>query len=464
MSKVNKDGDYSACLAAFASTLRFKDIPDAVLARLKTSVLDSIGCCLYGARLPWTKQVADLVSNEQAKPVATVLGSNIRTTVANAVLVNATAGHAFELDDIHTESVLHPGSIAVPIALAFAQQQGAWSGQDFLTSLAAGYELGIRVGNAATTALFFRGFHPQGTSGVFVAAATAGRALRLDPEAMLNALGIAGSQAGGLMAAQEGAMVKRFHAGRAAQSGVYAASLARTGFTGIRDVLEAEYGGFLSAYSGKANMSRLTEDLGSEWETEKVGYKPYAAVTSIHTALYGLLKLMRNHGLRAGDLEKIRVGVSPMTFTHCVWPYAAQGVTAAQMNLYYGLAVIAVDGDAFVDQYRLDRIGDPVISEMIKRIDAYVDPEIEKSGASSRHSCVVEVHTTDGRQWVERFTKRLGSFELPLTQDAIQEKFTKLVRDFMDREHIDRIVDTAFHLDERADVHELIDLLTDVST
>src|SRR5690606_13731165 len=148
---------------------------------------------------------------EGGAPAASLFGGGGRTSVSQAVLVNSTAGHAFELDDIHKESIIHPGSIALPVAVAVAEAAGKpVTGRDFVTAMVAGYEIGTRVGNAATMSLFLRGFHPQGTSGVFVAAATAGRLLELDAGAMHQALGIAGSQAAGLMAAQEGAMVKRF--------------------------------------------------------------------------------------------------------------------------------------------------------------------------------------------------------------------------------------------------------------
>ena len=156
-----------------------------------------------------------------------------------------------------------------------AEADPALDGEALLTSIIAGYEVGTRVGNAATTALFLNGFHPQGTSGAFVAAATAGRMLRLDAVQMQHALGIAGSMGAGLMAAQEGAMVKRLHAGRAAQSGMYGALLAKRGFTGILDVIEAGYGGFLSSFARTPNPKRLTQGLGTEWEAGRVGFKMY---------------------------------------------------------------------------------------------------------------------------------------------------------------------------------------------
>src|SRR6185436_17082050 len=173
--------------------------------------------------------------------------------------------------------------------------------------------------------------HPQGTSGAFVAAVTAGHLLKLSPVQMQHALGIAGSLGAGLMAAQEGAMVKRLHCGHACQMGVYAAKLASKDFTGITDIVEAPYGGFVSAHSGKPNPPLLTRGLGTTWETQQVGYKPHASVTSIHSALDALKELMQEHELKPDDIAKVETGLSPMTYVHCAWEYKAQGVTAAQM-------------------------------------------------------------------------------------------------------------------------------------
>ncbi|RYZ00453.1 MAG: MmgE/PrpD family protein [Comamonadaceae bacterium] len=451
--------DATRDLARFAADLRFDDLPAGVIARMKTSALDSIGCCLFGASLPWTRHVQEMVLEEGAAPRASLSGGGGRTSVANAVLVNATAGHAFELDDIHKESIVHAGSIALPVALAFAEQEGGWSGADLITAMVAGYEVGARVGNAATMSLFFRGFHPQGTSGVFVAAATAGRSLKLDAGRMQHALGIVGSQAGGLMAAQEGAMVKRFHSGRAAQSGVHAASLAQRGFTGIQDVLEAAYGGFLSSYSDAPNAARLTDGLGDTWETAKVGYKPHASVTSIHAALDALAHLMQTHGLAAQDIEAVQVGVSQMTFVHCAWEYKAQGVTAAQMNLFYGLAVIAHDGVAFVAQYSQDRLADPLLLDFIGRIEARVDPGIEAMGPAFRHAATVSLRSRDGGSFSHRILHRRGSPENPLSAAEVETKFRNVVDSCLPQPRIDRVVALCAMLDDLDDVGELIDLV-----
>lgn len=446
-------------LAAFAAQLQFADLPKEVIERIKLSVLDSIGCCLFGATLPWTRKVADLAIAEGARPAASLMGMGRKTSVALAALVNGTAGHAFELDDIHKESIIHIGSLATPVAFAFAEERKGTTGPDIITAMTAGYEVGARVGNAATMSLFFRGFHPQGTSGAFAAAATAARMLALDASRFQHALGIAGSQAGGLMAAQEGAMVKRFHSGRAAQSGVYAASLAAADFTGILDVLEAPYGGYLTCYSNEPNPPRLTAGLGTTWETLNVGYKPHAAVTSIHTALDGLAEIMRENRLKAEDVERVEAGLSPMTHVHCAWEYKAQGVTAAQMNLYYGLAAIALDGMAFTEQYREGRLGDPKILDFIRRITAYVDAEIEGMGAPFRHAARMKVRAKGGRSFEKLLLHRRGSPEHPLKPEDIEYKFRHVVSPCLSRAHTDRIVKLVGSLEQLQDLSELIGLV-----
>ena len=451
-------------LARFGAGLQFPDIPQEVVERIKLSVLDSIGCCLFGARLPWTRKVAELADAERAHPVASLMGMGRKSSASLAVLVNSTSGHAFELDDIHKESIIHAGSIATPVALALAEEQGGAPGRDVITAMVAGYEIGHRVGSAATMSLFFRGFHPQGTSGAFVAAATAARALALDDEQFQHALGIVGSQGGGLMAAQEGAMVKRFHSGRAAQSGVYSALLARSGFTGVLDVLEAPYGGFLSTHSDKPNPVRLTEGLGTTWETLQVGYKPHASVTSIHTALDGLAAIMRENELAADDIDKLETGLSPMTHVHCAWEYKAQGVTAAQMNLYYGLAVIALDGMAFTEQYREERLHDPRILDFIKRISAYVDPEIEKMGAPFRHAARVKVTTRDGRTFEKMPLDRRGSPEYPLSREDLEYKFRHVVAPCVSKARAARIVEAVRRLETLESTSELIEVCAEAVT
>jgi aconitate decarboxylase len=439
-------------LAEFAATTRFDQIPADVFERIKLSLLDGLGVCLQGATLPWTRLVQEVVGDEGGKPVASIWGTGHRTSLTNAVLANSTAGHAFEMDDIHKESIVHPNSIAVPVALGLAEGDASINGRDVALALAVGYEVGLRIGNAATMSLFLNGFHPQGTSGAFVAAVTAGKLLKLDAAQMQNTLGIAGSMAAGLMAAQEGAMVKRLHAGRAAQGGLLAALLAKRGFTGISDVVEAGYGGFLSSFSRTPNTTRLLEGLGEDWEAGKVGFKMYPNVTSMHAALDAFQSILVDEGLAASEISEIHVGCGHMTFVHTAWDYRPAGVTAAQMNMYYGLSVMALRKDVSAADYSEAEIADPQILSFIRRIRIEEDAELESRGAAFRHAARLRVLTADGRSFTREVLHRRGSPENPVKPGDIARKFNANVDRLLRPDARDRLIELCASLEKLATV------------
>ncbi len=446
-------------LARFAAETPAHAVPAEVVERIKLSFLDGLGVCLRGTTLPWTAMVRELVQREGGNAVASLCGAGVRTSLTNAVLVNGTAGHAFEMDDIHKESIIHPNSLAVPVALALAETDPTLSGREIATALTLGYEVGLRIGNAATTSLFLNGFHPQGTTGVFVAAATAGRLMRLDTVRMQHALGIAGSLGAGLMAAQEGAMVKRLHAGRAAQSGLMAALLAQRDFTGISDVVEAGYGGFLSSLSRTPNVARLLDGLGADWEAGKVGFKMYPNVTSIHAALDGLRAILIEDGVTAERIAEIRVGCGHMTFVHTAWDYRPAGVTAAQMNMFYGLSVMALRRNVAAADYADDAIADPRILGLIPRISIAVDDEIEGRGPAFRHAARVEVRTTDGRSLRRDVWHRRGSPENPVSRQEVEQKFAANVDGLLDRRAAQQLQSLAAMLEALPDANEIVAIM-----
>lgn len=447
-------------LAEFAANTDASDIPAAVTDKLKLHVLDGIGVCLFGSTLPWTRIVRDVALAEAGKPVAAIWGHGARTSLCQAVLVNSTAGHAFEMDDIHKESIVHPNSLSVPVALALAEADPSLTGRELMAAIACGYEVGTRVGNAATMALFLNGFHPQGTSGAFVAAVTAGRLLRLDAAQMQNAIGIVGSMGAGLMAAQEGAMVKRLHSGHAAQSGMHAAMLAARGFTGISDVVEAGYGGFLSSFGRTPAPHRLLAGLGSDWEAAKTGFKMYPNVTSIHAALDALQAVMHQAGLEQDAIDRIEVGCGHMTFVHTAWEYKPAGVTAAQMNMFYGLATMALHGDVAVEHYDEARIADPAVLDLIGRIAIREDPELEGMGAAYRHAARVRVVTRDGRTLDHEILNRRGSPENEVSRADVEHKFRLTVGDLLPHAARQRIEQLVAGFDDLPDLGELIGLLS----
>ena len=347
-------------LARFASDLRYETIPADVVEHAKLTILDLLGCALFGSTLPWSQTLTDITLEEGGAGPATIWGTGSSTTPGQAALANGAAGHAFEIDDLHMTGLFHPGAVTVPAVLALAEWRRDRSGRDLLAAFVAGVEVGARSGQALGQPHFLAGYHPQGTVGTFAAAAAAGRILDLDSGQMEHNLGIAASQAAGLMGAQEGAMVKRFHSGRAAQSGVLSARLAQRGYTGTEDVFDVEFGGVLSTLGGDTvNPEALTSGLGERWETSQVEYKAHAACAAIHTALDAAAEIRAEGNLGPDDVEHITAHTTTHTLVHCGWPYRPSGMTAAQMNLQFGLAAAFVEGGAGVRQYTEEKVADP---------------------------------------------------------------------------------------------------------
>jgi len=452
-------GDATRVLGAHAAGLRYADLPPAVSAKAKECVLDALGCCLNGVTQPWTRMVLEMMMEQGGAPQASIAGTPHRTSASQAALVMGTAGHGFELDDIHVQAHLHPGSLTVPVALALGEWRGGVSGRDFITAVVAGYEVALRVGLAATGSHFLRGYHFQGTCGAFGAAATAAQMLRLDAEQTRHALGIAGSQAAGLMAAQEGAMAKRMHGGRAAQSGVYAGMLAARGFTGIPNVLEAPYGGFLSAFTDTALPEHLTAELGKRWEILKVGYKPYASAASTHTALHSLHAIMKENGLKAQDIGEVHLYCSSMAVKHCAWEYVPQGVTSAQMSLYYTLAAMAHDGEVLTEQFAESRLADPQLIAFMRRIRIESDPAYDQGGDATRHQSRMSVTTADGRRFEKDAPLRKGSPEFPMTAQERHAKFRRLASSALPAAAVEGIIREVEALDAARDIGALVALL-----
>ena len=454
-----KAGEATLALGTHAASLRYADLPAEVVTKVKACVLDALGCCLYGVTPPWTRMVIDMVLEQGGSPQASILGTPHRTSVSQAVLVTSTAGHGFELDDIHVQAHLHAGTLCVPVALAVGEWRGGVSGPDFITAVAAGYDVALRVGLAATGSHFMRGYHFQGTCGGFGAAATAAQLLRLDAEQTRHALGIAGSQAAGLMAAQEGAMAKRMHGGRAAQSGVYAALLAARGFTGIPNVLEAPYGGFLSAFTDSAQPEHLTDELGTRWEILNVGYKPYASAASTHTALHSLFTIMKENNLVAEDIEEIHLHCSTMAVRHCAWEYVPQGVTTAQMSLYFTLAAMALDGEVLTDQFSDSRLAAPDLLAFMRRIRIEADPVYDQGGDKTRHQSRMKVTTRKGLVFEKDAPFRKGSPEFPMTTEERHGKFRRLATAVLPASAVERVIAEVESLDTARDIGTLVSLL-----
>ena len=464
-TNVNKRGESATSsvppvtrqMGAWIAALKFEDIPDDAVEHAKRCLLDSLGCGIYGAKQPWGNIAADVSCELAGSGPSTLWAQGRATGPAVAAMTNGTATHGFEIDDIHVASSLHPGAVTIPAALAICEARGL-SGKDLITAIVAGYEVGIRIGICAGLPHKLKGFHITGTGGSIAAAAAAAKALKLSNDACADALGLGATQAAGIYSARKGAMAKRFHAGGAAHSGVLAGYLAERGFTGSKEAIEAEYGGFMSSFSDNADLSILTDDLGTKWHICDTGFKAYASCASSHTTIDCIDELMRK-GLTAETLKKLIIYMSKPGLTNVGWEYVPSGIVGAQMNGYFISSLKLIDDEVFIHQFTEERIKDPKILAFTKKIEILHDPEIDKGGQAKRHKVHMKAICKDGTEMTTTREQRRGSFQHPLNDDEIHAKFRSTAGAILDAATVDQLLATVGRIEKAKDLKELGSLL-----
>jgi aconitate decarboxylase len=456
------DNVHTRKIAEFVSSLSYEAIPADVRERIKLLILDSLGCAIYGADLQWSRILQASLEAVDATRTTSVWGTKVRLSSPHAALVNGTQVQGFELDDVHRQGVLHVGAVTLPGLVAVAESHAGLSGREFLAAAVAGYEIGPRVGKCMGQEHIGQGWHSGATVGVFSAAAGAARGLKLSADETVHALGIAGTQSAGLMAAQYGAMVKRMHAGRAAQSGLYGALLAKNGFTGIVDVFEAPYGGFCTTFSrsqDRFNLAELSSGLGERFETMRISLKFYSCVGSNHTTLDAIRDIRRRRPFTLDELDKVVVHGSQVTVDHVGWPYRPEGLTSAQLNLPFCVATLLLEDDVFVEQFKPEAVDDRARIALSRKVEVLHDPAITALGSAFRHKVGVDIHLRDGSVETETREAPRGSEQSFATADEIVEKFRKLTRHAMSATRQAALVDAVLDLDGLPDSKQLAELL-----
>jgi aconitate decarboxylase len=458
----SSDNPHTRAIAEFISRIKYEDIPAEVIGRIKLLILDSLGCALYGSDLEWSRILRTTLGKLDVTKACGVWGTLERLSAPHAALVNGTLIQSFELDDVHRQGVLHVGAVTLPPLLAVTELRPGLSGHDFLTAAVAGYEIGPRVGKCMGPQHIGQGWHSGATVGIFSAASGAVRALQLSPDQAVHALGIAGTQAAGLMAAQFGAMVKRMHAGRAAQSGLYGALLAESGFTGIVDVFESPYGGFCTTFSrstDRFNLDELSWELGRQWETMRISLKFYSCVGSNHTTLDAIRMMQAKTPFGPDDIASIVVHGSHVTVEHVGWPYAPQGLTSAQLNLPFCVATLLLEGDVFVDQFTDNIVNDKRRIDLSKKVSVLEDPSITARGSNYRHMVRVEVRLKNGVRLEQTVEAPRGSETSFASEADIVQKFKKLATHTFSAVKADTIVNLVLGADKLARAEEIAQAL-----
>jgi 2-methylcitrate dehydratase PrpD len=264
------------------------------------------------------------------------------------------------------------------------------------------------------------------------------------------------------MAAQYGSMVKRMHAGRSSQSGLYGAMLAAEGFTGITDVFESRYGGFCTTFSQSSDrfdLGQLTSGLGRRFETMQVSLKFYSCGGSTHTTLDALRALRERRPFSPHEVNRIVVHASKATVEHAGWKYVPDGITAAQLNLPFCVATLLYEGDAFVDQFDARTTTNPERIGFAERVHVLEDPAITARGGRYRHLVRVELHLNDGSVLTETVEAPRGSEQSFASDDEVIRKYEELATKTLAPRRAVAVRDAVLTLERMPDVRELAGLL-----
>jgi 2-methylcitrate dehydratase PrpD len=415
-------------LAEYAAGLRYDDLPDPVVQRAKDCIADTAATIIYGRTLPWSRIIVAYAQRSGAAGRSRILGTDgPALQPAAAALANGALAHAFELDNLTKPGAgVHPGATLLPPALAAAQQHGG-SGRDLIAAVVAGFEVMYRIGYATKHSNEVRGFHAPGTTGPFGGAIAAGRILHLDPQRMTNALGIAGSLAGGLMEfarSRTGGMVKRLHLGRASESGVLAAALAADGFEGPTTVLEGELG-FFRVFCNEFDLTDLTSGLGRDFAMLNLCLKRYACHITAHTPVQAVLELKAEHGFDAAEVSRVTVAGTERMATINNIPAPAD-IMMAQYSIPFCVALALVRDPRDPASFDSGAVADPQIRALCARVEMQVaDPAPPKNSWAS----VVTITLRDGRSFTRGVESFNGTPERPLSRSELHDKFVTLTRD-----------------------------------
>ena len=460
-------GSLSEQLAGWAAGVRFDDLPTEVVEHTRLRILDVIGLALAGHDTPFGTSVREAVTALEPIGPAHVVGSGAATSVTGAAFANGALSQALEFDDTHNRSVVHMSSPAVAAALALAESASASGrpvdGRDLVTAIAVGNELSCRIGSIAPRQFHKRGFHPTAMFAPFGVTALAGRMLGLDDAQLGNALGIVGSFASGLLQCWvDGTQTKFLHPGWAAQSGITAAMLGRTGTTGPSEVIEGRWG-LIAAHVQDADVpldfDPLTEGLGSRWESENASFKPYPVAHVIHPYIDVVLRLREQHGLRPADIERIDCPIAAFQVGIVCEPVAEKHRpntdSHGRVSLQFTLAEAIATGRIDRSSYSPATLADPEIQALASRVayrvdDSYPGPEQFKGE--------VFITLRDGRVLhdVDEFNR--GSRENPMEHADILAKFDDNASAVLGAGQRDALAEAVLAIDGSADAGSVVPL------
>jgi len=429
--------DVTRRLARYVVSAQPADVPQAVRTEARRTLLNWVGCAVGGSRHE-TVDIAIAALAPFAGPgQASILGRKERLDVLSAALMNGISSHIFDYDDTHLKTIIHPAGPVASAILALSEHQPV-SGLEFLNALVLGVEVECRIGNAVYPAHYDVGWHITGTAGVFGAAAASGKLLGLTEQQMTWALGLAATQPVGLRE-MFGTMTKSFHPGRAAHNGLTAALLASRNFTSSDHGIEAKRG-WANVLSTSRNYGAITAKLGETYEISLNTYKPFACGIVIHPTIDGCIQLRNEHNLTADQIDRIELRVHPLVL-ELTGKKAPQTGLDSKVSVYYAAAVAIVQGAAGERQFSDGLVRDPVIVALRDRVVTVVDPAIHEDQVRIR------ITLKDGRRLEKFIEHAIGSVEQPMSDAALEAKFTDLADGILPRDQVRRLIELCWKID-----------------
>lgn len=403
--------------------LGVSEVPQEVRHAAVRHLLDGFGNAVGGYRSGSAAPAVEVARGLGGPAEATILGTTVKISAPAAALANGTLVHALDFDDTHAGGLIHATAVVLPAAFAVGEQTGA-SGEDVLLAAVVGYEAACRIAGAAPHGFHARGLHATMVAGVFSSALVASRLTGLTVDQTVNALGIAGSQAGGLLAfLGTGASTKQLHPGFASQAGIIAARLAAAGATGPETVFDGPHGVFDALAAGPVDAHGIVAGLGTRWETTRIGIKPYAACQLSHVTLDALQAAMDREELKADDIESITAQVHPDSasvvcdtsrdLTRPASPYAAK------FSLPWSAAALVVDGSITLATFDPDSIVRDEVADLAARVLVEVTDARGFAADAPGH---VVVALRDGRRIEGTVSRSAGGPDNPLTDEALRRK------------------------------------------
>lgn len=425
---------------------RFDDIPADIVEVSRHCLLDWIAVTVAGASEPLVMKLVDEVREQGGNAQASIVGHNLRTSTAQAALVNGAASHALDYDDVHPALTGHPSVPILSALLALTEHRGA-SGAEFIEAFTAGYETTCRIGALVNPGHYERGFHATATIGCFGAAAACARLMGLDAERTAHALGIAGTQAAGLKS-MFGTMCKSLHAGKAAQNGLLAASLAARGFDSRCDVLECAQG-FADTQSGDFDPNAALEDPPGGYHMRANLFKYHASCYLTHAAIECTRRLRDEHAIAPESVREVTVTVNPGCDSVCNISEPTTGLEAKfSLRMMTAYALTGVD-TAAIDSYHDAQCANPDLVALRDKVTVAYNPSI------GRMASEVEIELTDGTRLNAAHDAAIPNDDLPDQRARLEAKFHSLVDVRLGDAAVDILAEVA-KLDQLDDLTPLI--------